>query len=190
MMPLGELFVHVYVLVDDAPADGTVGVPRRPGPPPACSEAEVLTIGLVRHLPGRPSERAVLAELRRDGRLVPAWEIVPAAVDERAVADDLLADASPRGLLLDRGFLRRAGAAAYEQRGIRVLYAHGKADRLRLPAAVRRPVARLRNRVETTIGELTETLGLARHGAKTFRGLLARAAAPIPAHTLLRLRRV
>jgi hypothetical protein len=285
MMPLGELFVHVYVLVDDALADGTVGVPRRPGPPPACSEAEVLTIGLVRHLLGRPSERAFLAEVRRDwrhyfpvvpaqsefnrrvrwlwgafeqlrqrlladqpaddwqqvdttalpvkhpsrvrgpdawagpgdlhagfgwdaahrewfygfrlglrtdlgSRLVRAWEIVPAAVDERAVADDLLADASPRGLLLDRGFLRRAWAAAYEQRGIRVLYGHGKADRQRLPAAVRRPVARLRNRVETTIGELTETLGLARHRARTFWGLLTRAAATILAHTLLRLRRV
>ena len=133
----------------------------------------------------RPGLRTALGS-----RLVRAWQIVPAAVDERAVADDLLADASPRGLLLDRGFLRRAGAAAYEQRGIRVLYAHGKADRQRLPAAVRRPVAGLRNRVETPIGELTETLGLARHRARTFRGLLTRAAATILAHTLLRLRRV
>jgi hypothetical protein len=56
-----------------------------------------------------------------------------------------------------------------------------------LPAAVRRPVAALRNRVETTIGELTEALGLARHRAKTLWGLLARAAATILAHTLLRL---
>ncbi len=41
-----------------------------------------------------------------------------------------------------------------------------------------------------TIGELTETLGLARHRARTFWGLLTRAAATILAHTLLRLRRV
>ena len=54
-------------------------------------------------------------------------------------------------------------------------------------AAVRRPVARLRNRIETTIGELTEGLGLARHRAKTVWGLLTRAAATILAHTLLRL---
>ena len=129
--------------------------------------------------------------LRTDlgSRLVRAWEIVPAAVDERAVADDLLDDASPRGLLLDRGFLRRSWAAEHQRRGTHVVYAHGKADR-RLPAAVRRPVARLRNRVETTIGELTEPLGLARHRARTFRGLLARAAAPVLAHTLIRLRRV
>jgi hypothetical protein len=52
---------------------------------------------------------------------------------------------------------------------------------------VRRPVAALRNRVETTIGELTEQLGLARHGAKTFWGLLARTAATMLAHTMLRL---
>jgi hypothetical protein len=282
MMPLGELFVHVYVLVDDALADGTLPVPPRPGPAPACSDAEVLTIALVRHLLARPSERAFLAEVRRDWRayfpalpaqsefnrrvrwlwgafehlrqhlagqvaadgwrqvdttalpvkhpsrvrgpdawcgpgglragfgrdaahrewfygfrlglctdlgrrLVRTWGIVPAAVDERAVADDLLAGARPAGLLLDRGFLRRSWAAEYAQRGTRVVYAHGKADRRRLPAAVRRPVARLRNRIETTVGELTERLGLAEHGARTFWGLLARAAATILAHTLLRL---
>jgi hypothetical protein len=66
MMPLGELFVHVYVLVDDALAGGTVCLPARPGPAPACSDAEVLTLALVRHLLGRPSERAWWAEVRRD----------------------------------------------------------------------------------------------------------------------------
>ena len=120
-------------------------------------------------------------------RLVRAWGIVPAAVDERAVADDLLADARPAGLLLDRGFLRRSWAAEYQRRGTHVVYAHGKADRQRLPAAVRRPVAKLRNRIETTVGALTERLGLAEHGARTFGGLLTRAAATILAHTLLRL---
>ena len=52
---------------------------------------------------------------------------------------------------------------------------------------MRRPIARLRNRIETTIGELTEQLRLARHGAKTVWGLLTRAAATILAHSLLRL---
>ena len=281
MMPLGDLFVHVYVLADDALADGSVAVPRRPGPGPACSDAEVLTIALVRHLLGRPSEAGFLAEAGRDwrhlfrrlpvqsefnrrvrwpwgafeqlrrrlldavpadgwqqvdttalpvkhpgrmrgpdawhgpgdlhagfgwdaahrewfygfrlglrtdlgSRLVRAWGIAPAAVDERAVADDLLDGARPAGLL-DRGFLGRAWAAEHEQRGTRVVYAHGKADRRRLPAATRRPVARLRNRIETTIGELTDRLGLAAHPAKTFWGLLTRAAGSILAHTLIRL---
>src|SRR5215218_6280088 len=66
MLPLTDLFVHVYVLVDDALAAGAVPVPRRPGPPPGCSDGEVLTVALVRHLLARPSERAFLAEVRRD----------------------------------------------------------------------------------------------------------------------------
>jgi hypothetical protein len=285
MMPLGDLFVHVYVLVDDALADGSVAPPPRPGPAPSCSDAEVLTIALVRHLLGRPSEAGFLAEVGRDwrhyfpvlpaqsefnrrvrwlwgaceqlrrrlleavpadawqqvdttalpvkhpsrvrgpdawvgpgelragfgfdaahrewfygfrlglrtdlgSRLVRAWELAPAAVDERAVADDLLDGAGPTGLLLDRGFLGRRWAAEHERRGTRVVYAHGQAERRRLPAAVRRPVAALRNRVETTIGELTDTLGLARHRARTPWGLLTRCAATILAHTLIRLGRV
>ena len=52
---------------------------------------------------------------------------------------------------------------------------------------MRRPVAKPRNRVEPTIAELTEMLGLARHGAKSFWGLLARTTATILAHTLIRL---
>jgi len=285
MMPLAELFVHVYVLVDDALLAGIVPVPRRPGPQPACSDAEILTIALVRHLLRRPSERAFLAEVRQDwahyfprlpvqsefnrrvrwlwgafeylrrhvvsqlpedawqqldttalpvkhpsrvrgpddwhgpgnlhagfgrdaahgewfygfrlalrtdlgSRLVRAWGIVPAAVDERAVADALLEGTAPRGLLLDRGFAGQAWVASREAHGTRVVLTPGRTERQRLPAAVRRPVAVLRNRIETTTGELTERLGLARHGAKTFWGLLTRVAATILAHTLLLLRLV
>jgi hypothetical protein len=286
MMPLGDLFVHVYVLVDDALADGSVPAPPRPGRPPGCADAEVLTIALVRHLLARPSERAFLAEVRRDwaayfpavpsqgqfnrrvrwlwgafealrqrllrvipadgwqqidttalpvkhpsrvrgpdgwcgpgdlragfgrdaahgewfygfrlgvrtdlaGRLVRAWALVPASVDERAVGDDLLDGAPPpAGLLLDQGFRGRPWAAAQQARGTQVVYAHSRAERRTLPAPVRRPVAALRNRIETTIGELTDVdrLRLVRHGAKTVWGLLTRIAATILAHTLLRLR--
>lgn len=285
MMPLGDLFVHVYVLVDDALASGAIPRPRRPGRTPGCSDAEVLTLTLVRHLLGRRSERAFLAEVRREwatyfpvvpvqsefnrrarwlwgafealrqqilvtvpvdgwqqvdttavpvkhpsrvrgpdgwtgpgglragfgrdaahgewfygfrlgvrtdlgSRLVRAWALVPAAVDERAVADDLLDGAvPPTGLLLDQGFRGRSWAAAHEQGGTAVVYAHSRAERRTLPAAVRRPVAALRNRIETTIGELTDVdrLRLARHGAKTVWGLLMRIAATVLAHTLLQL---
>ena len=123
-------------------------------------------------------------------RLVRAWALVPAAVDERAVADDLLdGPAPPTGLLLDRGFRSRRWAAAQQARGTRVVYARSRAERRTLPAALRRPVAALRNRIETTIGELTDVdrLRLARHGARTVWGLLTRIAATILAHTLLRL---
>jgi hypothetical protein len=66
MMPLADLFVHVDVLVDDALTDGSGPVPRRPGPTPGCSDGEGLAIALVRHRLGRSSERACLAEVRRD----------------------------------------------------------------------------------------------------------------------------
>src|SRR5215210_818779 len=66
MMPVVELFVQVYVLVDDAIKAGAVAIPPRPGPVPACSDAEVLTVALVRHIVGRPSERGFLAEVRRE----------------------------------------------------------------------------------------------------------------------------
>ena len=282
MMRVADLFVQVYVLVDDAIKAGAVPIPARPGPAPACSDAEVLTIAVVRHLLGRPSERAFLAEVRREwptlfphlphqsefnrrvrwlwgapellrralladvpedtwqqvdttalpvkhpsrvrrsdawdgpdglragfgrdaahgewfygfrlglrtdlgSRLVRAGAIAPAAVDERAVADDLLGPTAPAGLLLDRGFLGRAWATAQADRGTRVVVAHSRAERRTLPRTVRRPVAALRNRVETTVGELTDQLGLARHRATTFWGLLTRTAASILAHTLLRL---
>jgi hypothetical protein len=45
-------------------------------------------------------------------------------------------------------------------------------------------VAALRNRIETSIGEITEDLGLAHHKARTFWGLLTRTAATLAAHTL------
>ena len=66
MMRVADLFVQVYVLVDDAIKAGAVPIPARPGQAPACSDAEVLTIAVVRHLLGRPSERAFLAEVRRE----------------------------------------------------------------------------------------------------------------------------
>jgi Transposase DDE domain len=283
MLPLADLFLHAYVWVDDQLAAGEVPLPRRPGPAPACSDAEVLTVALVRHLLARPSEAGFLAEVRREwgslfphlphqsefnrrvrwlwgafehlrrraaaslppdgwpqvdtsalpvkhasrhrgpewawdgpdglqpgfgrdaahgewvfgfrlavrtdlgSRLVRAWGIVPAAVDERAVADGLLEGADLHGLLLDRGFVGAAWAAPYQQRGVRVVLAPGRAQRRAIPLALRRPVAALRNRVETSLGEITDRLGLARHGAKSFWGLLARTAATLLAHTLARL---
>jgi hypothetical protein len=66
MLPTEDLFVHVYVLVDDAIITGAVDIPARPGPAPACSDAELLAISLVRHLLGRRSEAGFLAEVARD----------------------------------------------------------------------------------------------------------------------------
>jgi hypothetical protein len=72
MLPTEELFVYVYVLVHDLIRSGAVRIPRRPGPAPACTDAELLAIAQVRHLLGRRSESGFLAEVARDwGHLFP-----------------------------------------------------------------------------------------------------------------------
>jgi hypothetical protein len=66
MLPTEDLFVYVYVLVDDALRSGAITIAARPGPAPGCSDAELLAIALVRHLLGRRSEAGFLAEVARD----------------------------------------------------------------------------------------------------------------------------
>src|ERR1700758_994522 len=66
MLSTEDLFVYVYVLVDDAIGSRAITIAARPGPAPACSDAELLTIALVRHLLGRRSEAGFLAEVARD----------------------------------------------------------------------------------------------------------------------------
>lgn len=283
MLPTEDLFVHVYVLVDDAIAVGAVGIPVRPGPTPACSDAELLTIALVRHVLGRRSEAGFLAEVARDwghlfpclphqseanrrtrwlwaafeqlraalaaglevddcqqvdtsalpvkhpsrvrgpdgwvgpnelvarfgrdaahaewfygfrlavktdlgSRIVRAWSIVPAAVNERDVAADLLElGPPPRDLLADKGLNGRPFAAAQAERGTAVLTPPTKAERAHMPRWLQQLIACWRNRIEVTFDELTDRMELARHGAHTFWGLLTRTAATIAAHTLLRV---
>jgi hypothetical protein len=282
MLPTEDLFVYVYVLIDDLMTARIIVIPRRPGPVPACSDAELLAIALVRHLLGRRSEAGFLAEVARDwahlfphlphqseanrrtrwlrgafeqirvtlaarlpeddcqqidtsalpvkhtsrvrgpdswtgpdglharfgrdaahaewscgfrlaiktdlgSRIVRAWSIVPAAVNERDVADDLLETGPPpRDLLLDKGFSGQAFAAAQAGRGTAVLLPPAKGKRHRMPPVLRKIIAEWRNRIETTFKEITDQMELTRHGAHTFWGLLTRTAAIIAAHTLIR----
>lgn len=282
MLPTEDLFVYVYVLIDDAIAAGEVRIPVRPGPAPACSDAELLTIAVVRHLLGRRSEAGFLAEVARDwahlfphlphqsevnrrtrwlwaafeqlraalaagvpvddcqqidtsalpvkhpsrvrgpdgwvgpnelvarfgrdaahaewfygfrlaiktdlgSRLVRAWSIVPAAVNERDVGADLLeAGPPPRDLLADKGFNGQPFAAAQAARGTAVLTPPTRTQRTGMPSSLLKVIACWRNRVETVFGEITDRMELARHGAHTFWGLLTRTAATIAAHSVLR----
>lgn len=66
MLPVEDLFVHCSVLVDDLIKDGRVQIPRRQGPAPGCTDAEIVTISLARHLLGRRSEAGFLAEIGRE----------------------------------------------------------------------------------------------------------------------------
>jgi hypothetical protein len=283
MLPTEDLFVYVYVLIHDLITAGAIAIPARPGPEPACSDAELLTIAQVRYLLGRRSEAGFLAEVARDwahlfphlphqseanrrirwlwgafeqlrshlaaqipeddcqqidtsalpvkhasrvrgpdgwtgpeglharfgrdaahaewfygfrlaiktdlgSRIVRAWSIVPAAVNERDVGSDLLeAGPPPRDLLADKGFNGRAFAAGQASRGTAVLLPPAKGKRHRMPPILRKIIAEWRNRIETTFKEITDQMELARHGAHTFWGLLTRTAATIAAHTLMRV---
>ena len=72
MLPTEELFVYVYVLVHDLMLARAVVVPGWPGPAPACSDAELLAIAVVRHLLGRRSESGSSPRSARDwGHLFP-----------------------------------------------------------------------------------------------------------------------
>ena len=283
-MPTTELlFVYIYCLVDDAIKAGTLLIPRRPGPAPVCTDAELLTIALVRHLLGRRSESGFLAEIRRDWlylfphlphqsevnrrirwlwgafeqlraawaaaippdlvqqidtsalpvkhcsrvrgpdqwtgpgndlaarfgrdgahaewfygfrlavrtdlgrRIVRAWSIVPAAVNEREVGADLICGdtAVIDALLLDKGFNGTAFAAQMTTAGIEVIIPPTRAQRRTMPKPVQRLIARFRTRVEASFKEITDQMELARHGAHCFEGLLTRTAATLAAHTLL-----
>jgi DDE family transposase len=283
MLPTEDLFVYVYVLIDDLIGAGIIAIPPRPGPVPACSDAELLAIAQVRHLLGRRSEAGFLAEVARDwahlfphlphqseanrrirwlrgafeqlrchlagqipaddcqqvdtsalpvkhtsrvrgpdswtgpdglharfgrdaahaewfygfrlaiktdlcARVVRAWSIVPAAVNERDVGNDLLeAGPPPRDLLVDKGFSGAAFTATQAGRGTAVLLPPAKGQRHRMPPILRKIIAQWRNRIETTFKEITDQMELARHGAHTFWGLLTRIAATIAAHTLMRV---
>jgi hypothetical protein len=66
VLPTEDLFVYTYVLVDDAISSGAIVIAPRPGPAPGCTDAELLAVALVRHLPGRRSEAGFLAEVARD----------------------------------------------------------------------------------------------------------------------------
>jgi hypothetical protein len=283
MLATELLFVYIYCLVDDAIKVGVLSIPRRPGPAPACTDAELLTIALVRHLLGRRSENGFLDEIRRDWpglfprlpdqpevnrrtrwlwgafeqlratcaaavpadpvqqidtsaipvkhtsrvrgadqwtgpgndltarfgrdgahaewfygfrlairtdlgtRIVRAWSIVPAAVDERQIGADLVAGdaASIDALLLDKGFTGGRFASEMASAGIEVIIPPTRAQRQTMPRSLQRLIARLRNRVETSFKEITDQMDLARHGAHTFEGLLTRIVATLAAHTLL-----
>jgi hypothetical protein len=283
MLTTELLFVYVYCLVDDTIKAGVLLIPRRPGPAPACTDAELLTIALVRHLLGRRSESGFLAEVRRDWghlfphlpdqpavnrrirwlwgafeqlraaraatmpadpvqqidtsalpvkhpsrvrgpdgwtgpgndlaarfgrdgahaewfygfrlairadpgrRVVRAWSIVPAAVDERQIGADLVTGhaAAIGALLQDKGFTGSRFAAEMAEAGIEVIIPPTRAQRQTMPKTLQRLIARLRNRVETSFKEITDQMELARHGAHTFEGLLTRTVATLAAQTLL-----
>jgi hypothetical protein len=124
MLATELLFVYVYCLLDDAIKAGALLIPRRPGPAPTCTDAELLTIALVRHLLGRRSENGFWKRSAATGPSVPALAgsaggqpPYPLAVGGlRAVARHLGGSRARRPGPADR-YLRAAGQAPPRVRG-------------------------------------------------------------------------
>src|SRR5512142_2344590 len=107
MLPTEDLFVYVYVLIDDLVTTRIMAMPPRPGPVPACSDAELLAIAVARHLLGRRSEAGFLAEVARDwGHLFPCLPHPLAAGRVRAAPDS--AGGAPARRRLPAGRYQRA----------------------------------------------------------------------------------
>jgi hypothetical protein len=122
--------------------------------------------------------------------LIRGWAIVPAAVDERLVADGLLDGVDSRGLLTDQGFRSTAWDRCWAaESGITHLLAPSRRERATRsrPAVVEAFVSAFRNRIETTNDTLKDRFHLEQHRAKQFWGLLTRTAAKIAAHTFAKL---
>ncbi len=122
--------------------------------------------------------------------LIRGWAIVPAAVDERRVADGLLEGERDSHLLTDQGFRSATWARdGNETLNVHVLLAPSKRDR----AAPTRPdtprafIATFRNRIEAINETLKDRFHLEAHAAKQFGGLLTRTAAKIATATFAKL---
>jgi hypothetical protein len=199
MLATELLFVCVYCLVDDAIKAGALLIPRRPGPAPACTDPELLTIALVRHLLGRRSENGFLAEIRRGWlhlfpHLPHQSEVNRAGLVDRARCGQRAGGGCRSGLRRRRhdrcpafgqGFNGSAFAAQMATAGINVIIPPTRAQRRTMPKPVQRLIANFRKRVEVSFKEITDQMELARHGAHCFEGLLTRTAATLAAHALL-----
>jgi hypothetical protein len=83
-------------------------------------------------------------------RIVRAWSIVPAAVDERQIGAGLVTGdaAAIDALLQDNGFTGSRFAAEMAGPGIEVIIPPTRAQRQTTPQTLQRLIARLRNRAE------------------------------------------
>jgi len=122
--------------------------------------------------------------------LIRGWAIVPAAVDERRVADGLLDGERDIRLLTDQGFRSARWARDWAAtQNVHLLLAPSQRERVAptRPDAVRAFIATFRNRIEAVNDTLKDRFHLEAHAAKQFWGLLTRTAAKIATATFAKL---
>lgn len=122
--------------------------------------------------------------------LIRGWALVPAAVDERRVADGLLEGERDLHLLTDQGFRSATWERDWrETLNVHLLLAPNKRERASptRPATTRAFIATFRNRIEAVNDSLKDRFHLEAHAAKQFWGLLTRTAAKIATATFAKL---
>jgi len=123
------------------------------------------------------------------GGVILDWSLTSAATSDVAAAEDLLTqtpiDLRARIVVADKGYTSarlRELLARERQLGLLVLPKRGMRAAATLPLAVRRRVARVRQRIETVNSQLSDQLGIETTSAHSFWGLCTRLRAKLTAH--------
>lgn len=137
-----------------------------------------------------PSKRAKLFGFRLHltvswDQVVEDWTLAPASLRETTVLESLLVERCGVTVIGDQGFQSSDQEAWLRQRrGITMLTAQRRTDRVQRPQAARRLLNRARRRIETTLTVLATVFHLERPGSRSLSGLIARIATRILAYTL------
>ncbi len=119
------------------------------------------------------------------GGVIRDFALAPASASDVAVGAELLREQVDLTVLGDKAYISAPLAAALRaERGVDLLTVPRRNQRRQLPAAVARRRNAARQIVETVNDQLTAQFGLAAHHAHTLRGLRARLATKLTAHTL------
>jgi len=119
------------------------------------------------------------------GGVIRDFLLAPASVSDVVAGAELLRAHVGLTVLGDKGYISAPLAAALRvEQDVALLTVPRRNQRRQLPAATARRINAARQIVETVNDQLAAQFGLATHHAHTFRGLCARLATKLAAHTL------
>lgn len=113
------------------------------------------------------------------------WTLAPASLWETMVVASLLGESRGLAAIGDQGFQSsRLEAWLQQSRGIRLLTAKNRTDKVQWPEATRKLLNRARRRIETALSVLATVFHLERPGSRSLSGLIARVSTKLLAYTI------
>jgi len=115
-----------------------------------------------------------------------AFELIPANIDERDAAEEVLPAANPGSIAIagDKGFIDEERQKDWKQRyGVSVYTFKRKNQHKQNPPEVQQLLKENRRQIETAFSSMDRVEGLENQGAKTVLGLVARTVAKVAAYT-------